>query len=90
MKTAKLFYHRFYLHFFFYCGTFRLYLFINPSFFQNVFQRKARYALREETAGHEAETLEKAMVKFDSVKLDHDDDYLRGARRLKYLKLKKG
>ena len=30
------------------------------------------------------------MVKFDSVKLDHDDDYLRGARRLKYLKLKKG
>lgn len=55
-----------------------------------MFQRKARLNLREATAGHESEVLEKALDKFDSVKLSHDDDYVRGARRLRYLKLKKG
>ncbi|XP_060594103.1 hillarin-like [Ruditapes philippinarum] len=57
---------------------------------ENVFQRKARVNMRQTTAGHDIETLENAVQKFDHVKLPHDDDYQRGERRLKYLKLKKG
>ncbi|XP_045216355.2 hillarin-like [Mercenaria mercenaria] len=57
---------------------------------ENVFQRKARVKLRQMTAEHDIEALESAIQKFSNVRLPHDDDYLRGMRRLKYLKLKKG
>ncbi|XP_052212948.1 uncharacterized protein LOC127831903 isoform X2 [Dreissena polymorpha] len=57
---------------------------------ENVFQRKARWNLREASAGRNVIALEGALAKFTSVKLEPDDDHLRGSRRLRYLKLKKG
>ena len=63
----------------------------NDNILQNVFQRKARWNLRETTAGSDLELLEAAIEKCKKCKLGGtDEDFLRAKRRLKYLKLKKG
>ena len=63
----------------------------DDNLLQNVFQRKARWNLRETTAGSDLELLEAAIEKCKKCKLGGtDEDFLRAKRRLKYLKLKKG